>query len=160
MKTNELHKEVENVYTNNFVPLSSRVVIEYDGRTNVAYFDLATGLALDELQGNEVVYTTYNKSDILCVVVGYSFQLASIVIKKYKYSINRDNTKINLKLLEENVISFFENKQAVAVVEKEETTTKDSIDWDITHSLQNVDSKEFINTLFGVNYDGNLNFEE
>lgn len=160
LKTDELHKEVENVYTNNFVPLSSKVVAKYDGRTNGTYFDLATGLALDELQGDEVVYTIYNKSDTLCVVVGYSFQLASIVIKKYKYNINRDNTRINLKLLEENVISFFENKQAVFEVEKEETTTKDSIDWNITHSLQRVDSKEFINTLFGVNYEGSLDLEE
>lgn len=160
LKTDELHKEVENVYTNNFVPLSSKVVVKYDGRTSGTYFDLATGLALDELQGDEVVYTTYNKSDTLCVVVGYSFQLASIVIKKYKYNINRDNTRINLKLLEEYVISFFENKQAVFVVEKEETTTRDSIDWNITHSLQRVDSKEFINTLFGVNYEGSLDLEE
>ena len=160
LKTDELHKEVENVYTNNFVPLSSKVVIKYDGRINSTYFDLATGLAIDELQGDEVVYTIYNKSDTLYAVVGYSFQLASIVIKKYKYSINRDNTRINLKLLEENIISFFENKQAVFEVEKEETTTRDSIDWNITHSLQRVDSKEFINTLFGVNYEGSLDLEE
>ena len=45
-------------------------------------------------------------------------------------------------------------------VEKEETTTRDSIDWNITHSLQREDSKEFINTLFGVNYEGSLDLEE
>lgn len=160
LKTYELHKEVEKVYTNNFVPLLSKVVVKYDGRINGTYFDLKTGLALDELQGDEVVYTTYNKSDTICVVVGYSFQLASIVVKKYKYNINRDNTRINLKLLEENVISFFENKQAVFMVEKEETTIKDSIDWYTTQSLQKVDSREFINTLFGVNYEGSLDLEE
>ena len=110
LKIDELHKEVESVYTNNFVPLSSKVVIKYDGRINDVYFDLATGLALDELQGDEVVYTIHNKSDTICVVVGYSFQLASIVVKKYKYNIKKDNTRINLRLLEENVISFFEDK--------------------------------------------------
>lgn len=160
LKIDELHKEVENVYTNNFVPLSSKVVIKYDGRINDVYFDLATGLALDELQGDEVVYTTHNESDTICVVVGYSFQLASIVVKKYKYNIKKDNTRINLRLLEENVISFFEDKQAVFVVETGETTTKDRVDWSTTHSLQKVDSKEFINTLFGVNYEGSLDLEE
>ena len=34
LKTDELHKEVESMYTNNFVPLSSKVGIKYDGRTN------------------------------------------------------------------------------------------------------------------------------
>lgn len=160
LKTDELHKEVENVYTNNFVPLSSKVVIKYDGRINDVYFDLATGLALDELQGDEVVYTTYTKSDTLCVVVGYSFQLASIVVKEYKYNINRDNTRINLSLLEESAISFFEDKQAVFVVDKEETTIKDNIDWSVLRSIQRVDGKEFINTLFGVNYEGSLDLEE
>lgn len=53
LKTDELHKEVENVYANNFVPLSSKVVVKYDGRTNGTYFDLATGLVIDELQGDE-----------------------------------------------------------------------------------------------------------
>ena len=120
LKSEELHKEVERVYTSNFIPLSKRVIVRYDGRSNESLFDIATGLEVDNIEEDDIVYTIYNKSDIISVVVGYSYELASIITKKYKYNINRDNTKFNTKLLEERVISFMDNKQARFVAETEQ----------------------------------------
>ena len=159
LKSEELHKAVEKVYTSKFIPLSNRVVVRYDGRSNESLFDIATGLEVDNIEENDIVYTIYNKSDIISVVVGYSYELASIITKKYKYSINRDNTKLNTKLLEERVISFMENKQARFVVETEQII-EESTFWSEVQPLEKIKDGEFVSTLYGVNYEGKYNLRE
>ena len=153
LKSEELHKEVERVYTSNFIPLSKRVIVRYDGRSNESLFDIATGLEVDNIEEDDIVYTIYNKSDIISIVVGYSYELASIITKKYKYNINRDNTRFNTKLLEERVISFMDNKQARFVAETEQVI-EENISWSELQPLEKIKDGEFVNTLYGVNYEG------
>ena len=159
LKSEELHKEVERVYTSNFIPLSKRVVVRYDGRSNESLFDIATGLEVDNIEEDDIVYTIYNKSDTISVVVGYSYELASIITKEYKYNINRDNTKLNTKLLEERVISFMEDKQARFVAETEQVI-EDDISWSELQPLEKIKDGEFVNTLYGVNYEGRYDLRE
>ena len=159
LKSEELHKEVERVYTSNFIPLSKRVIVRYDGRSNESLFDIATGLEVDNIEEDDIVYTIYNKSDIISVVVGYSYELASIITKKYKYNINRDNTKFNTKLLEERVISFMDDKQARFVAETEQVI-EDDISWSELRPLEKIKDGEFVNTLYGVNYEGRYDLRE
>lgn len=159
LKSEELHKEVERVYTSNFIPLSKRVVVRYDGRSNESLFDIATGLEVDNIEEDDIVYTIYNKSDIISVVVGYSYELASIITKKYKYNINRDNTKFNTKLLEERVISFMDDKQARFVAETEQVV-EEKTSWSELQPLERIKDGEFVNTLYGVNYEGRYDLRE
>lgn len=159
LKSEELHKEVEKVYTSNFIPLSKRVIVRYDGRSNESLFDIATGLEVDNIEEDDIVYTIYNKSDIISVVVGYSYELASIITKKYKYNINRDNTKFNTKLLEERVISFMDDKQARFVAETEQVV-EEKTSWSELQPLERIKDGEFVNTLYGVNYEGRYDLRE
>ena len=159
LKSEELHKEVERVYTSNFIPLSKRVVVRYDGRSNESLFDIATGLEVDNIEEDDIVYTIYNKNDIISVVVGYSYELASIITKKYKYNINRDNTKFNTKLLEERVISFMDDKQARFVAETEQVI-EEKTSWSELQPLERIKDGEFVNTLYGVNYEGRYDLRE
>ena len=159
LKSEELHKEVERVYTSNFIPLSKRVIVRYDGRSNESLFDIATGLEVDNIEEDDIVYTIYNKSDIISVLVGYSYELASIITKKYKYNINRDNTKFNTKLLEERVISFMDNKQARFVAETEQVI-EENTSWSELQPLEKIKDGEFVNTLYGINYEGRYNLKE
>lgn len=155
-KGDELHKEIEKVYANNYIPLSRKVVLKYDGRISETFFDITTGLPIEELQGDEIVYNIYNKNDIISVVVGYSLQLASIITKEYKYTINRDNTRISLKLIKENIINFLENKKAVFITDTE-TIENDEVKWGDLAPLEKLTDCEFVNNLFGVNYEGKFN---
>lgn len=159
LKSEELHKEVEKVYTSNFIPLSKRVVVRYDGRSNESLFDISTGLEVDNIEEDDIVYTIYNKNDIISVVVGYSYELASIITKKYKYNINRDNTKFNTKLLEERVISFMDDKQARFVAETEQVV-EEKTSWSELQPLERIKDGEFVNTLYGVNYEGRYDLRE
>lgn len=159
LKSEELHKEVEKVYTGNFIPLSKRIIVRYSGRNNESLFDIATGLEVDNIEEDDIVYTIYNKSDIISVVVGYSYELASIITKKYKYNINRDNTQFNTKLLEERVISFMDNKQARFVAETEQVF-EENTSWSELQPLARINDGEFINTLYGVDYEGRYNLKE
>ena len=159
LKSEELHKEVEKVYTSNFIPLSKRVVVRYDGRSNESLFDISTGLEVDNIEEDDIVYTIYNKNDIISVVVGYSYELASIITKKYKYNINRDNTKFNTKLLEERVISFMDDKQARFVAETEQVV-EEKTSWSELQPLERIKDGEFVNTLYGVNYEGRYDLKE
>ena len=145
LKSEELHKEVEKVYTSNFTPLSKRVVVRYDGRNSENLFDIATGVEIDNIEEDDIVYTIYNKSDIISVVVGYSYELASIITKKYKYNISRDNTRFNTKLLEERVISFMDNKQARFVAETEQVI-EENTSWSDLEPLERIKDGEFVNT--------------
>ena len=159
LKSEELHKEVEKVYTSNFTPLSKRVVVRYDGRNSENLFDIATGVEIDNIEEDDIVYTIYNKSDIISVVVGYSYELASIITKKYKYNISRDNTRFNTKLLEERVISFMDNKQARFVAETEQVI-EENTSWSDLEPLKKIQDGEFVDTLYSTNYEGRYDLRE
>lgn len=158
LKSVELHNELEKAYSKSFEPIPNKIIIRYDGRMVEKFYDLATGLEVDDINGDDIVYTVYNKNDTINVVVGYSYELASIITKEYKYSISRDNTKINTKLLIERVISFMETNQVSLYLENERIVeNKNYCD---TEPLSKIKDNVFINTLYGVDYKGKYNLKE
>ena len=158
VKSVELHNELEKVYSKNFIPLPNRTIIRYDGRMAEKFYDIETGLEVDEIEEDDIVYTVYNKSDTISVVVGYSYELASIITKSYKYNINRDNTKINTKLLVERVVSFMETKQVSLYLDSENVVEEQS--YINIEPLAKIKDNNFINTLYGVDYKGRYNLKE
>lgn len=158
VKSLELHNELEKAYSKNFIPLPNRTIIRYDGRMTEKFYDIATGLEVDEIGADDIIYTIYNKNDTISVVVGYSYELASIITKEYKYNISRDNTKINTKLIAERVISFMEQKQVSLYLEKEEVVEENNRS--NIEPLSKIKDNLFINTLYGVDYKGKYNLKE
>lgn len=158
LKSVELHNELEKAYSKSFEPLPNKNIIRYDGRVAEKFYDLATGLEVDEVGADDIVYTIYNKSDTINVVVGYSYELASIITKEYKYNISRDNTKINTKLMAERVVSFLEPKVVGLHLEEENVIEENS--WSSTEPLARIKDNVFINKLYGVDYQGKYNLRE
>lgn len=158
LKSVELHNELEKAYSKSFEPLPNKNIIRYDGRVAEKFYDLATGLEVDEVGADDIVYTIYNKSDTINVVVGYSYELASIITKEYKYNISRDNTKINTKLMAERVVSFLEPKVVGLHLEEENVIEENS--WSSTEPLARIKDNVFINKLYGVDYQGKYNLKE
>lgn len=158
LKSVELHNELEKAYSKSFEPLPNKTIIRYDGRTAEKFYDIATGLEVDEVGADDIIYTIYNKSGTINVVVGYSYELASIITKEYKYNISKDNTRINTKLMAERVISFMEQKQVSLYLEEEkivEENNRSNIE-----PLSRIEDNLFINTLYGVDYKGKYNLKE
>ena len=158
LKSVELHNELEKAYSKSFEPLPNKNIIRYDGRVAEKFYDLATGLEVDEVGADDIVYTIYNKSDTINVVVGYSYELASIITKEYKYNISRDNTKINTKLMAERVVSFLEPKVVGLHLEEENVIEENS--WSSTEPLARIKDNVFINKLYDVDYQGKYNLKE
>ena len=158
LKSVELHNELEKAYSKSFEPLPNKTIIRYDGRMAEKFYDIATGLEVDEIGADDIIYTIYNKGGTINVVVGYSYELASIITKEYKYNISKDNTRINTKLMAERVISFMEEKQVSLYLEEEkivEENNRSNIE-----PLSRIEDNLFINTLYGVDYKGKYNLKE
>ena len=158
LKSVELHNELEKAYSKSFEPLPNKTIIRYDGRMAEKFYDIATGLEVDEVGADDIIYTICNKSDTINVVVGYSYELASIITKEYKYNISKDNTRINTKLMAERVISFMEQKQVSLYLEEEKIVEENN--WSNIEPLSRIKDNLFINTLYGVDYKGKYNLKE
>ena len=158
LKSVELHNELEKAYSKSFEPIPNKIIIRYDGRMTEKFYDIATGLEVDEVGADDIIYTICNKSDTINVVVGYSYELASIITKEYKYNISKDNTRINTKLMAERVISFMEQKQVSLYLEEEEIVEENN--WSNIEPLSRIKDNLFINTLYGVDYKGKYNLKE
>ena len=160
-KSFELHKEVENSYGCDFVSIQNKVYIKYDGSRITNYYDSVTGLEIDDIPEDSIVYNIYNKIGYIDMVIGYNYDLASIITKEYKYNINKDNTKINLKLLGEKVISFLEKKVVKLVINDNDTIINEcEPHYSDLKTLRVIKDAEFINNLYGVDYKGRYNLEE
>ena len=158
LKSAELHSELEKAYSKSFEPIPNKIIIRYDGRMTEKFYDIATGLEVDEVGADDIIYTICNKSDTINVVVGYSYELASIITKEYKYNISKDNTRINTKLMAERVISFMEQKQVSLYLEEEKIVEENN--WSNIEPLSIIEDNLFINTLYGVDYKGKYNLKE
>ena len=165
----ELSNEVSKMYSKKFVPVKEDIVIHYNSYSyngGQGYFDINTGLVYDDFNNKHIVYSVDKKVGEISVVVGYDYNLASIIIRKYKYTISRDNSKMSTKLLSESVVGFLENKTATIYFSDTyynnngDINESTGINWDLSSALRKVESNDFVNTLFGVNYEGRHNLEE
>lgn len=165
----ELSNEVSKLYSQKFIPIKEDIVVHYNSYNyngGEGYFDLNTGLIYDDFDNDHITYSVDKKIGEISVVVGYDYDLASVIVRTYKYTISRDNSKMNTKLLSESVISFLESKNATIYFNGEDGTYNGEIrentncNWNITSALRKVENHDFVNTLFGVNYEGRHNLED
>ena len=160
-KGNEIHSILDKAYSTQFEPTSKKICIKYVGRNGSYYFDFDNGLVIDEIIDDKYkVYIVDTKSGEIELVVGYNYELASIIIKKYKYTISRDNDKITTKLLEESVIDFLGNKCVRKVIETNEVIEEKNISWRYDRALSKITDNEFINKLFSTNYEGSIALDD
>ena len=150
----KLHKEMDKSYSENYTPTKNRIVLEYRSKNGLKYFDIDNGLAT-ELEDTDIKYCIDTKVGNVSIIVGYNFDLASIIIKTYKYSINTDNTQLTLKPLEINVVSFMENKGIrINISNGIITETNGNTNWYGTYTR--ISGKEFIDKFYGTDYKGTI----
>ena len=146
----ELHQELDKFYKGNFTPISAKNVIRYNGKAYTVHFDLLTGLPLEtEEEQNIQCYSIDSKKENVSVVVGYSYELASIITKTYEVRVARDNSKITIKLLGETVISFMDTKAVYLDVETN-NVVEDEVKYTDLYPLRQIFDNEFINNFYGV----------
>lgn len=150
----KLHKEMDKSYSENYTPTEKRIVLAYRSKNGLKYFDIDNGLAT-ELEDTDIKYSIDTKVGNVSIIVGYNFDLASIIIKTYKYSINTDNTQLTLKPLEINVVSFMENKGIrINISNGIITETNGLTNWYETYAR--ISGKEFIDKFYGTDYKGTI----
>lgn len=159
----ELSNEVSKMYSKKFVPIKEDIVIYYNSYNyngGQGYFDLNTGLVYDDFTNEHITYSVDKKVGEISVVVGYDYNLASIIIRTYKYSVSRDNSKMSTKLLRETVVSFLESKCATINFNDNSIVENEAYSWSVVEPLRKIENNDFINKLFGVNYEGNYDLEK
>lgn len=158
-KTNELHIELDKAYNGSYTPVSSRLIGKYYARNGGDYyFDILSGARVSDINEEEdIIYTLDTKVGTKAIVVGYSYENACIIIKKYNYSINNDNTLLKTKPLYTYILSFMNDKQYKYNIANEQVC--DDNDYSIRYALRPIKDNEFINTFYGIDYQGELTLE-
>ena len=160
-----LSKTMETSYNKQYTPTSKKILLCYTDRNNNShYYDLLSG-SEEEDTTDSIIYSVDTKIGKISVLVGYDYELASLITKEYSYKISKDNDSLTTKFLKENIISFMEDKFVSYNVETETINehTKDNYNystWDYIRPLERVNDYEFINTFYNVDYKGNLNLRK
>ena len=115
-----LTKTMETSYNKQYIPTSKKILLHYRGtRTNNDYYyDIVSGNEEDNTE-NSIVYNIDTKVGKISVLVGYDYELASLITKEYSYRISKNNDSLTTKFLKENIISFMEDKVVSYNVETE-----------------------------------------
>ena len=157
-----LQDTIDKMTNKQYVSTEKKIVLHYrsNRQYNSYYYDLASGLETDYDEETCIKYNLDNKVGEFEVVVGYDFDLASIITKRYSYRISKDNDRIITKFLKENVISFMEDKVVSynAITNGIDEYT-DNL-WRYIDKLNNVGGKEFVDTFYGVDYKGEYDLED
>ena len=151
-----LSKTIETSYNKQYIPISKKILLRYRAKNNIDYYyDLISGNEEDDTT-DSIIYNIDTKSGKITVLVGYDYELASLITKEYSYRISKDNDSITTKFLKENVISFMEDKVITYNVDNELISEETQYIWSYTSPLDYVTDYEFINTFYGVDYKGSL----
>ena len=162
LKRVDLSKIIDNSHSKQYVSIGKKNILKYRNSRNYNdyYYDLLSGVEEDYDSENSIVYELDNKIGTFVCIVGYDYDLASIITKEYSYRISKDNTSITTKFLRENVISFMENKIVSYNASNNEISEITEYLWNYLKVLDNINSNEFINTFYGVDYKGNLSLRK
>ena len=96
-------------YNSSYTPINRNIVLYYTNRDGSrSYFSGATGAVVHSVTDNDICYELGTKSGSVSFVVGYCFPLASVVVRRYKYSIPANNSKLNLKIEGEYIVPMLE----------------------------------------------------
>ena len=163
-KNNELGNTTSKIYSKQYSPMKKRQVLyyqNYSSQNSVGSFDLESGVAINDRDNEkDFVIKVDKKRDEITIISGYDYEKASIVAKRIRYTINRDNTKMAITLLKEYVICFLENKIYCMDFEDNNNISEIDNDYQVKQALKDIRDNEFINTLFNISYGGELNLYE
>ena len=147
------------MYNHKIIPLKGEPIMKYSGRQSVEYFNLlGYNVFRDDVNSDYTTVTT--KTGKVNIIVGACYEKAAIVVRRYKYAINHDNTRCNFILLGEFLIPFFESEDGIPKIYPlagSDQLSTEMIDWyDLKGDLERMSAVNFLNKLFGVEKDPNI----
>lgn len=150
-----LQNKIESLCMKDYTQTSKKIALKYYSRNGYYYYDLVSGLSIDDFNEEEYyVYSLDTKIGEITCVVGYDFDLASIILKKYSYRISKDNERITTKFMKEIIISFMEDKGVEYNVVNNTIQDITDIYWKYSNALSKIEGKDFVNIFYGVDYKG------
>ena len=149
-----LSKEQDKNYDKSYTPFEHKIIIKYRGRNGSNQtFNLASGVVDFEYTNEDTIYNVDTKIGEVECIVGYNLELGLIIIKRYKYKINSDNTMIELKPITNIIISFMSEEVIKVDLTTNMVTRSDRYG---LYYLNNEKGKEFIDKFYGVDYQGKM----
>lgn len=140
-------------YNSTYTPIMKDTILSYENRDGATfYFDASNGFPITNPYENAITINLDTKAGTFSCVTGYCFELGAVLVKRYKYSIPTNNSKITLKLERETLIPMFEDMvfrtnldgAAFDVVSSSAYNSNESA------ALQRVNATEFIQNFYGL----------
>ena len=103
------------LYTKECEPIDKKYVLHYSGRNGNYDFSIPAGIPvnLDDFDEEEqikvITINAENKTGEIYVPVGYLYESAAVIARKYKYSINGTYTKTNFTTLNTYIVGIFDS---------------------------------------------------
>ena len=151
LKTEALKKEYEKAYSENFIRSKASIILWYSGRNASYYYELETGLPVFDVPEGSVLVGLSGTSGTVKIAVGYRLDYPSIVVHTYSYRIRTDKSRINVNYERQSIVSFLTNQIVTKFASEGAEAVSSEYDWDLNRALDQIDSNEFINELYGLN---------
>lgn len=154
-KSDELFTIYGEMYGDGFTPAETPTYLEYSGRSNCSMFDISTLSYVEkgEADGNYISVNT--KTGDFSYVVGYCYNLGSVVIRNCNYTISQDCKSIKMSPRYDYLIPLVDVTEEITYYdykEKEVKTTTAKFS-DYRAALHNTKGKEFINFMYEIKRD-------
>lgn len=101
-----LQCEYASMYGPSFTPAEHRVVIHYEGRSNGGYYDVSTGAMVNDATDKDNIYLIDTKVEDVCYIVGYCYDLGSIVMRKSHITVSAKCDSIKVVPIHDTIIPF------------------------------------------------------
>ena len=149
-KTDEINFLTQKSYNNKFIS-AGKVCISYtDGKGKQYYYDIDSGLPMEDLEEGCTPYEITKKRDDVDIVIGYCPSSIAVVIRSYFVTISSNYAKMSITFKSEKLLPFFDNKMYICDANGE----KSEYDTDTSYmgiALKNVKADDFLNIVYGIN---------
>ena len=158
-KKNMLSRKFEQQYGMYYVQDEQRNILNYSS-SNVYdyYYSLETGEIVENVNNDDYIIKLPKLNGEFGAIVGYNYELCSIIINIYKYSIPSSKNKVNLTLISEVLVPFLEigNYYINSNLYENDNYPIDNI---VYNTMLLKKSNKFIENIFGIKYDGQINLQ-
>ena len=117
-------------------------------RDNNVYFDPFTGVNTEPDADSYKYYNVSHKNGTLYLLVGYAYEMASVVVRLYKYYINTGNTKIRMVQQYEAIIPVFAPQKAKLF--KGDGEPQMMSEYEARDVMASIKADEFIKNFYGI----------
>lgn len=148
-------------YNATYTPLSKDTILSYENRdgSSTSYFDASNGFPVSGSGDNIIEISLDTKAGHFSHVVGYCYELGAVLVKRYKYSIPTNNSKVTLKLISEYLVAMFDDAVYETTLNGttfDNITTRVYNTTTVSGALDRVNATEFIQNFYGI--DKNFHF--